>query len=57
VPSALQRSNPRFQAAVLYHWGNALLSQANWTQAEQKFQKAYDLWEKARVLLHEQGAD
>jgi DNA-binding SARP family transcriptional activator/predicted ATPase/Tfp pilus assembly protein PilF len=41
--TAVQVNNPRFQAAVLYDWGNALLGQADWAQAEQKYQKAYEL--------------
>jgi len=45
--TAGQVQNPRFLAAVLYHWGIILLSQADWAQAEQKFQKAYDLWQGA----------
>jgi outer membrane protein assembly factor BamD (BamD/ComL family) len=28
----------------LYQWGNVLLSQTDWAQAEQKFRGAYDLW-------------
>jgi DNA-binding SARP family transcriptional activator/predicted ATPase/Tfp pilus assembly protein PilF len=44
--TAEQLQNPRFLAAVLYQWGNVLLSQADWTQAEQKFQQAYDLWQR-----------
>jgi tetratricopeptide (TPR) repeat protein len=32
------------QARVLYDWGNVLLNQAEWANAEQKYQKAYDLW-------------
>ena len=32
-----------FKAAVLYYWGNVLLSQQDWANAEQKFQKSYDL--------------
>jgi tetratricopeptide (TPR) repeat protein len=43
--TAEQLQNPRFLAAVLYQWGNVLLSQADWTQAEQKFQGAYNLWQ------------
>ena len=39
-----QVDNPRFLAAVLYHWGSALLGQSDWEQAEQKFQQANDLW-------------
>lgn len=42
--TAEQLQNPRLQGMVLYDWGNVLLSQADWAQAEQKFQKAYDLW-------------
>lgn len=36
------------QARVLYDWGNTLLSQANWASAEQKFQKAFELWHRSR---------
>jgi len=43
--AAEQLQNPRFLAAVLYRWGNALLGRADWTQAKQKFQGAYDLWQ------------
>ena len=32
------------QARVLYDWGNLLVSQQDWKDAEQKFQAAYDLW-------------
>ncbi len=32
-----------FKAAVLYDWGNVLLSQEDWAGAQQKFQEAYDL--------------
>ena len=32
------------QARVLYDWGNVLVSQEDWTEAEKKFQTAYDLW-------------
>ena len=42
---AEQLQNPRFLAAVLYQWGNVLLGQADWAQAEQKFQQAYELWQ------------
>ena len=38
--------NHPFLAAVLYHWGNLLLSQEAWAEAEKKFQEAYDLWDK-----------
>jgi tetratricopeptide (TPR) repeat protein len=31
-----------FRSAVLYDWGNLLLSQAEWANAAQKFQEAYD---------------
>jgi DNA-binding SARP family transcriptional activator/predicted ATPase len=43
--AAVQLQNPRFLAAVVYHWGNVLLGQADWAQAGQKFQQAYDLWQ------------
>ena len=39
--------NHVFQAAVVYHWGNLLLSQEVWAEAEKKFQEAYDLWDKS----------
>ena len=42
--TAEEVQNHVFQAAVLYHWGNLLLSQADWGGAEEKFQEAYDLW-------------
>jgi tetratricopeptide (TPR) repeat protein len=32
------------KARVLYDWGNVLVSQENWENAELKFQNAYDLW-------------
>ena len=32
------------QARVLYDWGNLLVSQEDWKGAEQKFQRAYDIW-------------
>jgi tetratricopeptide (TPR) repeat protein len=32
------------KARVLYDWGNVLVSQANWANAELKFQSAYDIW-------------
>ena len=32
-----------FKAAVLYEWGNTLLSSEDWATAEQKYQGAYDL--------------
>jgi tetratricopeptide (TPR) repeat protein len=32
-----------FQAGILYAWGNILLNQEDWANAEEKFQKAYDL--------------
>lgn len=44
LKTAEQVGNPRFLAAVLCEWGYVLLSQADWAQAEQKFQKANDLW-------------
>ena len=44
--TAEQVQNHVFQAAVLYHWGNLLLSQEDWAGAEKKFQEAYDLWDK-----------
>jgi tetratricopeptide (TPR) repeat protein len=51
ITSAFQTAdrlqNPRFLAAVLYYWGLALLSQADWAQAGQKFQKAYELRQAA----------
>ncbi len=52
--TAERKNNPRFKAAVLYHWGNALLSQSDWAQAEQKFQKANDLWQGSGQI--EKGA-
>ncbi len=48
LQTAVLVQNPRFLAAVLYHLGNVLLSQADWAEAEQKFQKAYELWQEAR---------
>jgi tetratricopeptide (TPR) repeat protein len=36
--------NIPLQARVLYDWGNVLVSQGDWKGAEQKFQRAYDLW-------------
>ena len=42
--TAEQLNNPRFLAAVLYHWGDALVGQSDWVQAEQKFQRANNLW-------------
>ena len=36
------------KARVLYDWGNVLLSQTDWANAELKFQSAYDIW-------HERG--
>ncbi|MCP4427840.1 MAG: tetratricopeptide repeat protein, partial [Chloroflexi bacterium] len=42
--TAEQLQNPRLQGMVLYDWGNVCLNQTDWVQAEQKFQKAYDLW-------------
>ena len=44
--TAEEVQNHPFLAAVLYHWGNLLLSQKNWAKAEKKFQEAYDLWDK-----------
>ena len=35
------------QARVYYDWGNVLVSQEDWTEAEKKFQAAYDLWDKS----------
>lgn len=45
--TAVQIQNPRFQAAILYGWGNALLGKADWAGAEQKFQQAYELKQQA----------
>jgi len=45
--TAEEVQNHVFQAAVLYHWGNLLLSQADWGGAGKKFQAAYDLWNKS----------
>ena len=36
--------NIPLQARALYDWGNVLVSQEDWKGAEQKFQRAYDLW-------------
>lgn len=48
---SIRANNPRFQAVVLYDWGDALLGQADWVQAEQKFQKAHDLrQENVRII-------
>jgi len=44
--TAEEVQNLPFLAAVLYYWGNLLLSQADWGGAEKKFQEAYDLWVK-----------
>jgi tetratricopeptide (TPR) repeat protein len=32
------------ESRILYDWGNVLVNQAEWVDAEQKFQRAYDLW-------------
>jgi tetratricopeptide (TPR) repeat protein len=32
------------ESRILYDWGNVLVNQADWVNAEQKFQRAYDLW-------------
>ena len=45
--TAQKVQNPRFQAAVLYHWGNVLSDQEDWAQAEEKFQKAFELWQES----------
>jgi len=42
--TAEELGNPRFLAAVLYYWGNVLLSQRDWANASNKYQEAYDLW-------------
>ncbi|MGB7876411.1 MAG: tetratricopeptide repeat protein, partial [Anaerolineales bacterium] len=34
------------KARVLYDWGSVLVSQANWVNAELKFQSAYDIWDE-----------
>ena len=47
LPTAEQRANPRFLAAVLYAWGNALLSQEAWAAAEEKYQQAHTLRQEA----------
>ena len=44
--TAKEVQNHPFLAAVLYHWGNLLLSQEAWAEAEKKFQEAYNLWDK-----------
>ena len=46
IAEALQTAehfqNLNFRPAVLYEWGNLLLSQADWANAADKFQEAYD---------------
>ena len=44
-----QLQNRPLQARVLYDWGNALLNLMDWSNAEQKFQGAYDLWQGVRL--------
>ncbi len=44
--TAEEVQNRVFLAAVLYHWGIVLLNQADWAAAEEKFQRAYDLWQE-----------
>ncbi|MEJ2750413.1 MAG: tetratricopeptide repeat protein, partial [Anaerolineae bacterium] len=44
--TAEEVQNRVFLAAVLYHWGIALLNQTDWAAAEAKFQRAYDLWQE-----------
>lgn len=47
IAAALQTAEEfqylNFHAAVLYDWGNVLLSQADWANAALRFQMAYDL--------------
>ena len=46
ITEALQTAehfqNLNFRSAVLYEWGNLLLSQGDWDNAVEKFQEAYD---------------
>lgn len=46
--AAEKGDNPRFMAAVQTHWGNVLLSQHKWEEAEQKLVQAYELRLRAK---------